>query len=120
MNRGLRTEGDVGLDVDAANLEELSDEEVDLYGEEEAAGEEEKGDLANYKGIYFGDDTKKYEDPETGAHFEFNDMVGRLSQLKELRKKIDIQLGIPEEDPKEALKREKEAFKKSLGLGTNK
>jgi len=120
MNRGLRTEGDLGHDVEAANLDELSDEEVDLYGEEGGEGEDEKGDLANYKGIYFGDDTKKYEDPETGAHFEFNDMIARLNQLKELRKKIDIQLGIPEEDPKEALKREKEAFKKSLGLQANK
>ena len=120
MNRGLRTEGDVPHDVEAANLDELSDEEVDLYGEEEGGDGDDKADLANYKGIYFGDDTKKYEDPETGAHFEFNDMINRLTQLKELRKKIDIQLGIPEEDPKEALKREKEAFKKSLGLTTNK
>jgi hypothetical protein len=90
--------------------DEISGEEGDVYGEEE--GEDGQENLANYKGIYFGDDTKKYECPETGAHFEFNDMIGRLTQLKELRKKIDIQLGIPEEDPKEALRREKEAFKK--------
>lgn len=119
MNRGLRTEGDVEIDHEAHNLDDLSDEEADLYGAEEG-GEEKDQDLANYKGIYFGDDTKKYEDPETGAHFEFNDMVGRLTQLKELRRKIDAQLGIPEDDPKDALKREKEAFRKQMEAGLSK
>jgi hypothetical protein len=79
MNRGLKTEGDVGDDVEGADLDELSGEEGEVYGEEDAGGEDGQGNLANYKGIYFGDDTKKYECPETGAHFEFNDMVGRLT-----------------------------------------
>jgi len=119
MNRGLRTEGDF-VDAEQANLDDLSDEEADLYGEEEGGEDAEGQKLDNYKGIYFGDDSKKFEDPDTGAHFEFNDMHHRLTNLKELRKKIDAQLGIEEEDPKEALRREKEAFKKSLGLGTSK
>ena len=40
MNRGLKTEGDVGDDVEGADLDELSGEEGDLYGEEEAGGED--------------------------------------------------------------------------------
>lgn len=122
MNRGLRTEGDYMADQiegEDPNLDDLSDEEGDAYGEEDAEGED-KQNLGNYKGIYFGDDTKKFEDPETGAHFEFNDMSKRLAQLKELRKKIDAQLGIPEDDPKDAFLREKEEFKKALSQGLNK
>ena len=35
-------------------------------------------DLNNYKGMYFGDQNQKYQDKETGAHFEYNDMCRRL------------------------------------------
>ena len=32
-------------------------------------------DFGNYKGIFFDDDpTSKYQDPETGAHFDFGDI----------------------------------------------
>ena len=40
-------------------------------------------DYNNYKGIFYDDDpTTKYQDPETGAHFDFNDICGRLAQIK--------------------------------------
>ncbi len=35
-------------------------------------------DFNAYKGIYFGDDTKKFQDESTGAHFEFYDLCRRL------------------------------------------
>lgn len=40
---------------------------------------EKKGqDLQNFKGIYFGDDNEKYNDPSTGAHFNYTDVCKRL------------------------------------------
>ena len=35
-------------------------------------------DLRNYKGIYFQEETEKYTDPVTGAHFRRSDLLGRL------------------------------------------
>ena len=44
----------------------------------------------NFKGIYFEDDpNRKFQDPETGCHFEYKDLCKRLSKLKILRKKLD-------------------------------
>jgi len=46
-----------------------------------------EGGLMNYKGIYFNDDpNSKYTCPQTGAHFEFNDMCGRLGDIIKWRK----------------------------------
>lgn len=51
-------------------VEDMSEgDEIYMEGEEEEEGEDEGGNLANYKGIYFGDDTQKFQCPETGAHF---------------------------------------------------
>lgn len=56
-------------------------------------------DLNNFKGIFYGDnDTKKYTDPKTGAHFEYNDLVKRMMHLKEKRKILDRKLGLPPEE----------------------
>ncbi len=45
-------------------------------------------DLQNYKGIYFNDDpSRKYQDKETGAHFEFKQMCTRLQTVYIARKK---------------------------------
>lgn len=60
-------------------------------------------DFKNFKGIYFNDDpNRKYQCPETGAHFEYYDLCKRMNKLKELRKQIDKELGILEtiESPK--------------------
>jgi hypothetical protein len=59
-------------------------------------------DFDNFKGIYFEDDpNRKYQDPETGCHFEYFDLCRRLAKLKKLRKKLDEQLGLPPESEEE-------------------
>jgi hypothetical protein len=53
-------------------------------------------DFNDFKGIYFDEDpNRKYQDPETGCHFEYSDLCKRLSKLKHLRRKLDVQLGLP-------------------------
>jgi hypothetical protein len=39
-------------------------------------------DLTKYKGIYYNDDNKKFQDDETGAHFEFRDLCRRLDHIQ--------------------------------------
>lgn len=39
-------------------------------------------DLNNYKGIYFDDDNEKYQCPETGAHFKFEDLCARMERIR--------------------------------------
>ena len=39
-------------------------------------------DLNNYKGIYFDDENEKYQCPETGAHFKFDDLYARLERIR--------------------------------------
>ena len=39
-------------------------------------------DLNNYKGIYFEDDNEKYQCPETGAHFRFDDLCRRMERIR--------------------------------------
>ena len=39
-------------------------------------------DLNNYKGIYFDDENEKYQCPETGAHFKFEDLCARMEQIR--------------------------------------
>ena len=59
-------------------------------------------DFDNFKGIYFDEDpNRKYQDPDTGCHFEYYDLCKRLSKLKVLRKKLDYQLGLPPESPED-------------------
>ena len=44
--------------------------------------EDDIEDINNYKGIYFNDDpSTKFQDPLTGAHFDYADMVQRLKFL---------------------------------------
>ncbi len=89
-----------------------SDEEGALlgeeYGEEEYDDSDEDGEVNQYltessmpttclsfKGIYYNDDpNRKFTCPETGAHFEYNDLCKRLNKAGEKRKIIDKQLGI--------------------------
>jgi len=53
-------------------------------------------DFENFKGIYIDEDpNRKYQDPETGCHFEYYDLCKRMAKLKILRKKLDEQLGLP-------------------------
>ena len=62
--------------------------------------ESEDVDFNNFKGIYFNDDpNRKYLDPDTGCHFEYQDLCRRMIKLKALRKEIDKELGIPVTPP---------------------
>ena len=57
-------------------------------------------DFQNFKGIYIDEDpNRKFQDPVTGCHFEYYDLCKRLAKLKQLRKKLDEQLGLPPESP---------------------
>ena len=57
-------------------------------------------DFNGFKGIYFDDDpNRKFQDPDTGCHFEYYDLCKRMVKLKQLRKKLDVQLGLPPESP---------------------
>lgn len=59
-------------------------------------------DFTNFKGIYIDEDpNRKFQDPETGCHFEYYDLCKRLAKLKQLRKKLDKQLGLPPESPED-------------------
>ena len=51
-------------------------------------------DFDNFKGIYFGDKTEKYQDPVTGCHFEYYDLCKRMLTLKQKRKILDKRLGL--------------------------
>jgi hypothetical protein len=39
-------------------------------------------DLANFKGIYYGDDSEKYSCPKTGAHFKFRSLCDILEKIR--------------------------------------
>jgi len=39
-------------------------------------------DFQNFKGIYFKEESAKYIDPKTGAHFEYYEFCKKLSRLK--------------------------------------
>ena len=77
-----------GAIVEGDNLvyERYSDSSrTDDYYEEgdDIEEDEEDLDLENYKGIYFNDDPgRKFQDEVNGAHFEYNDMCGRLGKLR--------------------------------------
>lgn len=79
------------------------DDEDDDSDEDDEGGDDDKAvdsdvddlDFQNFKGIYFNEDpNRKYIDPDTGCHFEYNDLCKRLVKLKEKRDKLDKELGI--------------------------
>jgi len=50
-------------------------------------------DPNNYKGIYFNDNTQKFTDEATGAHFEYFDMFNRLTKIAKALSKSCEPLG---------------------------
>ena len=67
-------------------------------------------DFTNFKGIYIDEDpNRKFQDPDTGCHFEYYDLCKRLAKLKQLRKRLDKQLGLPPETPDDQAKEVKKA-----------
>jgi hypothetical protein len=47
-------------------------------------------DLTKYKGIYYNDDNKKFQDDDTGAHFQFEDLCNRLNVMLVERTKLEL------------------------------
>jgi hypothetical protein len=97
-----------GVDVNSLTDEEmyqlavayLMDDDDDDSGDDQNPKAKDSDvddlDFDNFKGIYFNDDpNRKYQDPETGCHFEYNDLCKRLVDLKALRREIDKELGLP-------------------------
>ncbi len=75
--------------------DDYGDEEEDLvqadaqHGQPVGQQKELYIDLNNYKGIYFNDENKKYQDDETGAHFEYHDLCRRMLGIQKLRQAWD-------------------------------
>ena len=61
---------------------------IDSSDQEQENEEEEYVDHQNYKGIYIDEDPgTKFQDPETGAHFDYREMFSRLQEVEvEMRK----------------------------------
>lgn len=73
---------------EAFDLNALPDREDEVIQDDE-----ENVDYQNYKGIYANEDNnQKYQCPETGAHFEYNDLCRRLIKLSEKRKVLEEQI----------------------------
>ena len=92
MDRRVYTEEceDQGLDSD--NDSEFYRKQMQFYNDssdqEEENDEDQYVDHQNYKGIYIDEDPgSKFQDPETGAHFDYSEMVNRLQEVEvEMRK----------------------------------
>lgn len=71
MDRRVFTEGAAYGEDDEYDLNQLQDDSNDdEYGDEDDVDDDvDDIDLENYKGIYYGDDNKKFQCPVTGAHF---------------------------------------------------
>jgi len=54
-------------------------------GNKEKTNDNKEESLDNYKGVYYNDQTTKYFDKITGAHFEYHDMYTRLEKLAQER-----------------------------------
>ena len=83
MAYAMANEGDAPDDSDQEDDDEEVDSDIDDI------------DPSNFKGIYYNEDpNRKYQDPETGCHFDYFDLCKRLAYLKEKRKVLDIELGL--------------------------
>ena len=93
MERVIYTEGYDDMEGSDGSLDPENPDEGEYYEEDE-----EDIDYENYKGIYFGDEPgQKYQCPETGAHFEFNDMCGRLKELQEQINAAELEMHTAQE-----------------------
>jgi hypothetical protein len=65
------------------SLDELYEGGGKVNNLEKADSDVDNIDFENFKGIYFDEDpNRKYQDPETGCHFEYFDLCKRLAKLK--------------------------------------
>ena len=84
-------------DVESQSLASLSASQCEFEGgnRDDGVAKDEDSDIdnldfQNFKGIYFDEDpNRKYQDPDTGCHFEYYDLCKRLAKLKQLRRKLD-------------------------------
>jgi hypothetical protein len=75
-----------------------SDAEYDENDENGSASEDENIDHNNYRGIYCDEEPgQKFSDPETGAHFEFQDMCTRIGQIDNDRKSVQERTNIEDQ-----------------------
>lgn len=65
--------------------------------------EENIKDLVNFKGIYFGDENEKFQDPLTGAHFQYDDICMRLLKAKKERSKAEMKLNITQNSERDKI-----------------
>ncbi|CDW75126.1 UNKNOWN [Stylonychia lemnae] len=83
------------IEEDESEEDEDEDEQSDDNKNAGQDSDVDNIDFKNFKGIYFNDDpNRKFQCPDTGAHFEYFDLCKRLVKLKDLRIKIDKELGI--------------------------
>ena len=83
----------------------IKDEEEEYLTFQLCEGEEMNNEMINFIGIHMlndgqleGDDQQRqleqeggltYQCPDTGSHFEFNDLFGRIDNLRQKREVID-------------------------------
>ena len=84
-NRRVHTEEnhDEGLSED----EEFYKKQLEFYADsdedEEDYDDDEAVDHNNYKGIYIDEDPgTKFQDPETGAHFDYQEIYDKLLEVE--------------------------------------
>lgn len=95
--------------------EGLEEEDEDLYRRQmefyqDSDGEEEQEEVEwvdhnNYKGIYFDDEPgTKFQDPETGAHFDYNEICNRLIE-------VEVEMRRSQERDKKTMEKNRELLK---------
>jgi hypothetical protein len=71
-------------ELDSEDEDEDEDEGDDDGKPQDNDSDIDNLDFQNFKGIYFNDDpNRKYQDPDTGCHFEYFDFCKRLVKLKD-------------------------------------
>lgn len=84
------------------DCDQESDYYIGAFEDEDNTGA--YNDLHNFKGVYeAGEDDggQKFQDPETGSHFEYLDMCHRMKKLQVRRGHIDRQLEEEEKKKKD-------------------
>ena len=66
-----KTSSESSMEMEGGGVEKDNDSDIDNI------------DFNNFKGIYIDEDpNRKYQDPDTGCHFEYYDLCKRMAKLK--------------------------------------
>ena len=66
-----KTFSESSIEMEGGGVEKDNDSDIDNI------------DFNNFKGIYIDEDpNRKYQDPDTGCHFEYYDLCKRMAKLK--------------------------------------